>query len=197
MQDSLKISNGVNKKIVSVIFFIIIGAAVIYSGYVLFGHSLKNYYASWKIGRAYHKFERGFTDYLKNDTYGGATPEETYKLFVNTLKSGDIESASKYFYWEHQVQEQEKLQKMKDEGKLEEYIDGLPDWSKTEEDHSYSVSGTKQYVIISKSDEEETVKLPDGNGGFIEETFPPGEYVSFSVNFQLNERANIWKIYSL
>jgi len=181
-----------NKKIVSAVFLIIIGAAVIYSGYVLFGSSIYNYYECWKIERAYHKFEQGFTDYLKSDTYGGATPEETYKLFVETLKSGDIESASKYFYWEHQVPEQKKLQKMKDEGKLEEYINGLPDWGEMKEEE-YGVSGTKQYVLLNYKDNETIARMPDGT----EVVSPPGEYVSFSANFQLNERANIWKIYSL
>jgi hypothetical protein len=196
MQGLSKISNGVNKKIVSIVFFIIIGAAIIYSGYVLFGPSIYNYYESWKIGRAYHKFEQGFTDYLKNDTYGGATPEETYNLFVKTLKSGDIESASKYFYWEHQVQEQEKLQKMKDEGKLEEYINSLPDWGQMKEDNSYLVSGTKKFSWMEILNEPITIQVPDGSGGTLEHTFKPGEYKQ-EVDFQLNQRANIWKIYSL
>jgi hypothetical protein len=192
MQGLSKISNGVNKKIVSIVFFIIIGAAIIYSGYVLFGPSIYNYYESWKIGRAYHKFEQGFTDYLKNDTYGGATPEETYNLFVKTLKSGDIESASKYFYWEHQIQEQEKLQKMKDEGKLEEYINSLPDWGQMKEEE-YGVSGSRRFIILKHKNDETIVKMPDGT----EVVSPPGEYVAFSISLELNQRANIWKIYSL
>ena len=181
-----------NKKIVSAVFLIIIGVAVIYSGYVLFGSSIYNYYESWKIGRAYHKFEQGFTDYLKSDTYGGATPEETYKLFVETLKSGDIESASKYFYWEHQVPEQKKLQKMKDEGKLEEYINGLPDWGQMKEEE-YGVSGTKKvsYEFVQEEDKEYFDELLGQN-----DTLKAVTYRSF-IDFQLNQQANIWKIYSL
>jgi len=181
-----------NKKIVSAVFLIIIGVAVIYSGYVLFGSSIYNYYEGWKIGRAYHKFEQGFTDYLKSDTYGGATPEETYKLFVETLKSGDIESASKYFYWEHQVPEQEKLQKMKDEGKLEEYINGLPDWGQMKEEEYWD---GKRYGY-EVYEEEKTEMLPDGTGGAIEKKWPAGSY-KYSLTFWLNPQANIWKIYSL
>ncbi len=33
----------------------------------------------------------------KNDTYGGATPEETLALFIAALEKEDIELASKYF----------------------------------------------------------------------------------------------------
>ena len=181
-----------NKKIVSAVFLIIIGVAVIYSGYVLFGSSIYNYYESWKIGRAYHKFEQGFTDYLKSDTYGGATPEETYTLFVKTLKSGDIESASKYFYWEHQVPEQEKLQKMKDEGKLEEYINGLPDWGEMKEEEYWDKDGRRYgYEYIQTKDE---VIYDDLLGK--ERTIPAGEYKN-DITFWSNNQANIWKIYSL
>ena len=184
-----------NKKIVSAVFLIIIGVAVIYSGYVLFGSSIYNYYEGWKIGRAYHKFEQGFTDYLKSDTYGGATPEETYKLFVETLKSGDIESASKYFYWEHQVPEQKKLQKMKDEGKLEEYINGLPDWGQMKEEEYWDKDG-KMFSWIEVSEEPVSVRLPLGGDRYQEEILEPGEYKQ-EITFWSNQRANIWKIYSL
>src|SRR3989344_2339975 len=33
----------------------------------------------------------------ENDTYGGTTPEETLALFIDALKKGDIDLASKYF----------------------------------------------------------------------------------------------------
>ena len=33
----------------------------------------------------------------ENDTYGGKTPEETLALFIDALKKGDIDLASKYF----------------------------------------------------------------------------------------------------
>ena len=181
-----------NKKIVSAVFLIIIGVAVIYSGYVLFGSNIYNYYEGWKIGRAYHKFEQGFTDYLKSDTYGGATPEETYKLFVETLKSGDIESASKYFYWEHQVPEQKKLQKMKDEGNLEEYINGLPDWGQMKEEE-YWAQDEKRFSYKYELDKDEIFYDPLLQK---ERTISAGEYQSL-VDFQFNQQANIWKIYSL
>ncbi len=34
---------------------------------------------------------------MRQDTYGGKTPEETLKLFVEALKKEDIELAAKYF----------------------------------------------------------------------------------------------------
>lgn len=38
----------------------------------------------------------------KADTYGGATPEETLKLFIEALEKKDYELASKYFVVERQ-----------------------------------------------------------------------------------------------
>ncbi len=38
----------------------------------------------------------------KADTYGGSTPEETLALFIDALKKGDIDLASKYFVVDEQ-----------------------------------------------------------------------------------------------
>ena len=38
-----------------------------------------------------------YLDVFKNDTFGGKTPEETLKLFIEALKQGDVEKASLYF----------------------------------------------------------------------------------------------------
>ncbi len=46
---------------------------------------------------AYLKWEDNYKTALKNDTYGGKTPEETLKMFIEALKKEDVELASKYF----------------------------------------------------------------------------------------------------
>ena len=46
--------------------------------------------AGWK------QFQKNLEVY-KNDTYGGKTPEETLKMFVDALKEGDVEKAALYF----------------------------------------------------------------------------------------------------
>lgn len=46
------------------------------------------------------------------DTYGGSTPEETLKLFIAALESGNIDLASKYFVVDRQEEEKEYLQKV-------------------------------------------------------------------------------------
>jgi hypothetical protein len=171
---------------------IIVSAVLILGGFFLF----KNYYYSWRIGYQWKKFETEFTNYLKDDKYGGKTPEETYNMFIGALKSGDVEIASKYFYWEKQVDEQSRLQKMEDEGKLGDYINNLPKWGDLRETNNYNVEGEKKYMWMGISTESIIAKLPKGDGTYFEEIIPPGEYIS-EIIFQLNKQANIWKIYSL
>ncbi|MBI2406318.1 MAG: hypothetical protein HYV25_01920, partial [Candidatus Harrisonbacteria bacterium] len=59
------------------------------------------------FGVRYYRYRNGYLlpmerynaymDIFRNDTYGGATPEETLKLFVAALRAGDVEKASLYF----------------------------------------------------------------------------------------------------
>jgi hypothetical protein len=41
----------------------------------------------------------------KNDSYGGSTPEETLRLFIEALEAKDYDLASKYFVVENQPKE--------------------------------------------------------------------------------------------
>ena len=58
----------------------------------------------------------------QEDTYGGFTHEETLQLFIEALKTGDVELASKYFIIEDQQEELEKLQKIKDRELLDKFL---------------------------------------------------------------------------
>jgi hypothetical protein len=184
--------NLMKKKILTGFLFLVIFAALAYSAYFLFG----DYYWSWKIGRDYKKFEQGYLDFLKSDTYGGKTPEETYVKFVDTLRTDNIDEAVKYFYWEKQGKEKERFLKMKDEGKLEEYVSKLPEWGRMQEDDSYSTEGGKRYKWFETVKESRTVKLPLGGGKYQEEILEPGEYRQ-EITFWFNKQSDIWKIYSL
>ncbi|MFA6416121.1 MAG: hypothetical protein WCW56_01400 [Candidatus Paceibacterota bacterium] len=67
----------------------------------------------------------------KNDTYGGATPEETLQLFIKAFQAGDLELASKYFIIEKQAEYLDKMQNWVKLGKGEEIIStlSLATWS--------------------------------------------------------------------
>lgn len=82
----------------------------------------------------YLEWEQNFEKAMREDTYGGKTPEETLALFIDALKKGDIELASKYIYqgtgvgsreYENRKLYIEALNQLKQEGKLQEFIDRL------------------------------------------------------------------------
>lgn len=59
------------------------------------------------------------------DPYGGDTPEETLRLFIDALKSGDTELAAKYFILNKQQEWREDLAKIKEKGLLDEMVRDL------------------------------------------------------------------------
>jgi hypothetical protein len=180
------------KKIFKILVFGVLGVVVLYVllfAVYFFGY---RYYASWKIGRDYQKFEQGILDYFRSDTYGGKTPQETYQMFISALQKGDLDSASQYFYWEKQAEEKERLEKLKAEGKLEEYIESLPKWEDLTEEEYWDKDGRRySYKYIQKEDEVFYDPLLKK-----ERIISAGEYQSW-IDFQLNKQAQIWKIYSL
>src|SRR3990167_4710898 len=80
---------------------------------------------------AYMEWEEKYKQAMREDTYGGKTPEETLKMFIEALKKEDIELASKYFaldtnenseYYLTRKKWEETLERAKKEGKLREII---------------------------------------------------------------------------
>lgn len=56
------------------------------------------------------------------DPYGGDTPEETLRLFVEALKKGDTDLAAKYFVLDKQAEWRKDLAKIKEKGLLDEMV---------------------------------------------------------------------------
>src|SRR3989344_273008 len=104
-------------------------------------------YKSWQFQRAYDKVEEPYY----TDTYGGATPEETYDLFINALKAGDVELASRYFVLYKQDDWQETLQEYEKEGILLSFAEELENtkkiWKKSEKSTEETVSFTYKVFI--------------------------------------------------
>lgn len=59
------------------------------------------------------------------DTYGGDTPEETLQLFIDALKKGDIELASKYFVVDEQEKQLKYLLEVKEKNLFSKMIEDL------------------------------------------------------------------------
>lgn len=62
---------------------------------------------------------------LKADTWGGETPEETFAMFLNALRAGDLDLASKYFVIEKQGEWRESLIHVRAGGQITSMISDL------------------------------------------------------------------------
>lgn len=106
----------------------------------------------------------------RNDQYGGATPEETLRLYVEALEVGNAELASKYFIPENQKKE------------LERYDEGVKS------------GGLKAFVNAYRNGR---IVPPDtvGSSGIYEfELFEPNREYPFRLRLIQNEFTSKWKI---
>jgi len=143
-------------------------------------------YKSWQLKRAYDKIEKPYYA----DTYGGATPEETYDMFIEALKDGDVELASKYFILEKQDNWQETFEKFQSSDSLEEFIFELENtkkiWKKSEKSDDTAASFTYPNVV-------EEDKIVEFEGQKL--TIPAGNYTN-EVMF-IKYPSEVWKIEGL
>lgn len=107
------------------------------------------------------------------DTYGGETPEETLRLFVEALEKKDFELAAKYFVIENQEQA-EKENRLGEKGGA----------------NSYFIDAYMNGRVVSP------VTVPD-SGIYEIEVFPPGDDIAFGVRLIENEFTSKWKILEL
>ncbi|NCN53162.1 hypothetical protein GW950_01720 [Candidatus Wolfebacteria bacterium] len=125
---------------------------------------------------AFLEWEKKYEETMKNDTYGGKTPQETLDLFVAALQNDDLELASKYFALGDYGEVDEKwingLYSLREKGDLVDMIVELekmqPSFRNTGSDK------VSEYVLF-------------GNDGIVD----------YSVIFKLNLFSNVWKIESL
>lgn len=87
------------------------------------------------------------------DTYGGETPQQTYKMFLEALKKEDIDLASKYFILDKQQEYKQFFTDIKNNNKWDEMMRDLlkPDNQKGQmkENHTYviRVYNNEHYLI--------------------------------------------------
>jgi hypothetical protein len=98
------------------------------------------------------------------DTFGGATPEETLELFIAALEAGNIDLASKYFVAEKQEEWKKNLEKIKAEQVLSNMINDLKNAKrgKNQSDESEDID----FSIANQNNEVSAilriVKIPNG-----------------------------------
>jgi len=130
---------------------------------------------------AYQQFIVNYETAMKNDTWGGKTPEETLQLFITALEAGDVDLAAKYFMLETDESSpdyltrrkwEDGLRQAKEEGRLGEIIAGLK----------------KVELQLADPDAPDfaVFELPENNDD---------EVVVF-INTQLNRHSHRWKLVS-
>ncbi|MDI6717482.1 MAG: hypothetical protein QMD86_00290 [Patescibacteria group bacterium] len=139
----------------------------------------------------YFQAEKEYLDALKNDTYGGKTPQETYEMFVKTIKTNNILEAAKFYYGDNTVSAYKRFKKMQDDGSLENWINELPKWGNMKEVEYWDSNGKEfEYEYVQKKEE----LIHDLSG--LDIKIPVGQRIK-SIIFQQSKSANIWKIYEL
>lgn len=118
---------------------------------------------------------------MRNDTYGGKTPEETLAMFIDALKKGDVSLASKYFILDTNTRSPDYLTRRKWEEALNgpnpqlnlgEIVDKL----------LKAVPDTKN--ISTQSDYKFAVYKDSGS-------------LDIYINMELNKYSQVWKIESM
>ncbi|MEK7506243.1 MAG: hypothetical protein AAB377_03560 [Patescibacteria group bacterium] len=118
---------------------------------------------------------------MRADTYGGKTPEETLAMFVDALKKGDIELASKYFMLDTNTQSpdyltrriwEKSLIKFDNEGDLREIIN-ISVSAKPDPNSAIS----SDYFVFSSYDKK-------------------GIFVT-DIDLRINKYSGVWKIESM
>lgn len=82
------------------------------------------------------------------DPYGGETPEETLRLFIDALKKGDTDLAAKYFILDKQQGWREDLAKIKDKNLLDEMVKDLERAELTKEEETAFLTLTDENNVV-------------------------------------------------
>lgn len=159
------------QKIAKIISAIVIFFAIAFFGYIG-GGVVKYNLDVRKADKSVEKFQDSLEQPYKEDTYGGKTPEETWGMFLDALKRGDIELASRYYDVGHQKKAKEWLEKIKQNNKLERKM--------------------KEMESLQKSSEKSLEGRSDYYYDYFNEEFQ--QILSASITFYLNPYTKVWKI---
>jgi hypothetical protein len=129
---------------------------------------------------AYQKWEERYEQAMREDTYGGKTPEETLQMFIEALKKEDIELASKYFMLDTNENSDYFLQR---EPRILGQLSDFKQQNKLDQLISY-LANAKKSADFTSSDEASY------------RIYENSQLVSVVV-LRLNKDSGVWKISSL
>lgn len=108
-------------------FAVIIGVFILY----IAAFWAVRYYEAWQGQRAVQKLAEALKKETEEnynramaDTYGGKTPQETLRMYIEAVEKGDYELASKYFVLENKEKELESLKNASKEN-IDNYVNRL------------------------------------------------------------------------
>ena len=156
---------------------LVVGLFFVFSNFA----SVQQYFKEQKLQAEIRELERPY----REDIYGGSTPEETYELFIQALKEGNIELAAKYFSPKRQEDWLKELQAQKEQNKLDEFIANLPNLNEFEKE----VIDTDRVSFSKNFDAPEEIVELQGK----KFTIPAG-IATYQVVLLRNEYTNKWKI---
>jgi len=163
--------NGVNRRLF-LFFWVLVLMILLVGG----GYSVWNKYFSFNPTKVLEQAEQDYIAAMTADTYGGKTPQETLDMFVEALRTGDIELASKYFLLDENLSREEwvaRLVDIENDGFLAQMIQDITTRSQPDLDNRIDENDFK-FVLYAE----------DGR-------------VGARINMQFNQLSEVWKIKSL
>lgn len=165
------------KKIIKIIGIISIFLFVAVAGYII-GNMTKYNLDVKKVDKAVNRFQGSLEEPYKKDIYGGKTPEETWGMYIDALKKGNIDLASRYYRVGDQGKRKNFLLGAKNRDNLKLYLEQLsaPLLKDTSLPDFILADKTRAHYFYS-------MKSPEN-----------GEILNHSIEFYLNPYTEIWKI---
>lgn len=165
------------KKIIRTIVIIFIFLLVAGIGYVS-GNVTKYNLDVRKVDKSVERFQGSLEEPYKKDIYGGKIPEETWAMYIDALKRGDIDLASKYYAVRDQEKRRKFLLEEKQIDNLKLYLEQLS--ASLQKDESLP-----DFILANKERAYYYYMVRD---------IEAGEMIRNDIKFYLNPYTKIWKI---
>lgn len=148
-----------------------------------FSPSAKSVRQLEKQNKAYTQWEEQYKRIIREDVYGGKTPEETLRMFIEALKKEDIELASKYFMLDTNEQPYN-VENYLTRNKWEEVLRATKEAGKLQEAAN----------LLEKAEPDLEARAYEDDFKFV--TRENGEIKAY-INMEFNKDSGVWKIQSL
>jgi len=161
------------KIIVLLFFFFALGTFL--------GGTVKYFNIRWVADRNINEYLSFFEPQNIDDNYGGSTPEETFDMYLDALRKGDLELASKYYTVDKWDKRLEVLKNTDINSYIKELEGIMLNWI------SYnSIGNISTFIYKEKIDKDTNIDFLGTNIDL-----PAGEYTR---KIEFEKINNIWKI---